>query len=53
MILSVGFAPSLPGESYALLPDAVKNHAAHSFISQMVQTVTDRGCVPGMSGVKN
>jgi hypothetical protein len=25
MILSVGIAPSLPGESYALLPDAVKN----------------------------
>jgi hypothetical protein len=26
MIFSVGFAPNLPGKSYALLPDAVNNH---------------------------
>jgi hypothetical protein len=32
MILGVGIAPSLPGESYALLPDAVKNHTAYSLI---------------------
>ena len=25
MIFSVGFAPNLPGKSYALLPDAVNN----------------------------
>jgi len=39
MILSVGIAPSLPRESYALLPNAVKNHTAHSLISQLVQAV--------------
>jgi len=42
MILSVGVAPNLPGESYALLPDAVKNHTAHSLINQMVQAVLAR-----------
>jgi hypothetical protein len=26
MVLDVGIAPSLPGECYALLPDAVKNY---------------------------
>jgi hypothetical protein len=30
MILGVGIAPSLPGESYALLPYAIKNHSAYS-----------------------
>jgi hypothetical protein len=30
MILGFGIAPSLPGESYALLSDAVKNYSLQS-----------------------
>jgi hypothetical protein len=35
MILGVSIARGLPGESYALFPDAVKNHTADIQSSQL------------------